>query len=88
MNQKHIHHPNKQELLLLKSAIAMHGSHVDISRYDETFFVKMLHRRMKETLCQAFGDYFLLIEKSLDEASRFIESFQISYSAFFRNLLT
>ena len=88
MNQKHIQQPNRQELLLLKSAIAMHGSHVDISRYDETFFVKTLHRRMKETLCQAFGDYFLLIDKSLDEASRFIESFQISYSEFFRNLLT
>jgi chemotaxis protein methyltransferase CheR len=79
---------NRQELQLLKSAIEKHGISVDLSKYDESFVVKSVQHRMDETICNALGEYFELIAKSLDETNRFVESLQISYSEFFRNPLT
>jgi chemotaxis methyl-accepting protein methylase len=43
---------------------------------------------MEETSCSTLDEYFILLGKAPDEASRLIESFQISYSEFFRNPLT
>jgi chemotaxis methyl-accepting protein methylase len=79
---------NRQELLLLKTAIEKHGISVDLLKYDESFVVKSVRHRMDETICKALDEYFELIAKSLDETNRFIESLQISYSEFFRNPLT
>lgn len=43
---------------------------------------------MVDTRCCIFDEYFKLIEISLEEATLFVNSLQISYSEFFRNPLT
>ena len=88
MNLQREHQANRNEIHLLKSAIEMHSLKVDISRYDETFFRKMLLKRMEQAVCPNFEEYLALVGKDKNEASRLIESFQIGYSEFFRNPLT
>lgn len=61
---------------------------VDISKYDEKFLEKSIHRRMTETYCATEDAYLRYLQQSFIEGEQFIQSLQISYTEFFRNTLT
>ena len=60
----------------------------DISKYDETFLQKILHKRIKEENCDSEEVYFDLLEQNEHEVNRLTDSLHINYSEFFRNPLT
>ncbi|MEI8047293.1 MAG: CheR family methyltransferase [Bacteroidota bacterium] len=88
LSPKSNNYPTRQQILRLKSVVDGQVPFTDISRYDVAFLVKSLQRRMADTRCCIFDEYFKLIEISLEEANLFVNSLQISYSEFFRNPLT
>ncbi|MDD4991425.1 MAG: protein-glutamate O-methyltransferase CheR [Paludibacter sp.] len=61
---------------------------IDVLRFDETFLLKSLQKRMDETQCSVKEDYYRLLEQNGEESDEFLNSLQISYSEFFRNPLT
>jgi len=61
---------------------------IDISRYDEAFLNKAIHRRIEETLSHSSEEYYSLLENNQKERINFLDSLHISYSEFFRNSLT
>jgi chemotaxis protein methyltransferase CheR len=61
---------------------------IDISRYDESFLEKSLHKRMAEAGHDSIVDYSSFLKDTAEEGKRFADSLHISYSGFFRNPLT
>lgn len=61
---------------------------VDVSKYDDKFLEKSIHRRMTETYCTTEEAYFRYLNQSFVEGEQFVHSLQISYTEFFRNSLT
>jgi len=61
---------------------------VDISRFDNTFLLKSIQKRMDETRCDTMESYYALLDQYPPESDEFLQSLQINYSEFFRNPLT
>ncbi len=61
---------------------------IDVHVFDETFFHKLLQRRINETKCLNLTAYYSLLLKNRGEAVNLLSSLNISYSEFFRNSLT
>jgi len=61
---------------------------VDVSRFDESFLLKSIQKRMDETRCDTMESYSALLDQYSPESDEFLNSLQISYSEFFRNPLT
>ena len=60
----------------------------DILKYSESFINNSIQKRMRETNCASNNKYLSLLETNVEEAEALLDSFQISYSEFFRNSLT
>jgi chemotaxis protein methyltransferase CheR len=60
----------------------------DVSKFDESFLVRSVQKRIDETLCGSVDAYHILLQKSEVEKRAFINSLRISYTEFFRNPLT
>lgn len=60
----------------------------DILKYSESFILNSIQKRMQETNCTSNNNYLILLENKAEEAEVLLDSFQISYSEFFRNSLT
>jgi len=60
---------------------------IDLSVFDETFFIKSLRKRMEATKCKSMADYNLLLKTNRSEAEILAGSMNITYSEFFRNPL-
>jgi chemotaxis methyl-accepting protein methylase len=71
---------------IVKTMSVMHGK--NISRYDESFLLKSLEKRMAETSNPTIADYCRYLSKEEWEAEEFYRSLNITYSEFFRNPLT
>jgi len=76
------------QLTLLKSLVDKELNSPGISRYDEQFLVKTLHKRFQEIHCTEVDDYLELIKQNTEEVGLFLDSLQVGYSEFFRNSLT
>ncbi len=61
---------------------------IDISKYEQSFLKNSIQKRIKDTSCDSFNEYFIFIEQSDEEAKSFVDSLHNSYSDFFRNPLT
>jgi chemotaxis methyl-accepting protein methylase len=72
----------------LKLLIANHIPTADIDKYDESFLLRSLNRRIQDTQCTTASEYIGLIAQSPAETGVFLNSMSISYSEFFRNALT
>jgi len=59
----------------------------DLSIYDEDFLQHTFNKRIKETELQSISDYHHFIKDHPKEAERLIQSFNITYSEFFRDPL-
>jgi chemotaxis methyl-accepting protein methylase len=68
--------------LLLKS------KNIDFSKFETTFFLKTLKKRMDFVKCDSFDSYYLLLLNDFEEINLLQDSLQINYSEFFRNSLT
>jgi len=65
------------------------GSHnIDVSKYDDSFLIKSLQKRITETHCSSTEDYFNCVEQNKSEGDVLFNSLHISYSEIFRNPLT
>lgn len=60
----------------------------DISRYDESFLLKSIEKRMAARSITTIADYCKYLSKDVGEAEEFFRSLNITYSEFFRNPLT
>jgi chemotaxis methyl-accepting protein methylase len=60
----------------------------DISRYDESFLLKSLEKRLAATSRPTVADYCEYLSRHDGEAEQFFRSLNITYSEFFRNPLT
>ncbi|NVO09165.1 MAG: hypothetical protein HXX16_04300 [Bacteroidales bacterium] len=74
---------NKQITNLLLQLYGM-----DVSKYDDLFLNKSIQKRITDTRCGSYNEYYTNLEQNIEEAKFFIESLQISHSEFFRNSLT
>ena len=63
-----------------------HG--IDISVYEDSFFVKSLEKRVDNLGLGSLGEYFDFLQKNESETSACLESLNINFSEFFRNPLT
>ena len=83
--------PTHAELLAEKIQEVMglvHMAHgFDLSCYDETFFVQSLQRRLAATATATIEEYLVLLQRTPAEARKLLESMDVVYSEFFRNLL-
>ena len=61
---------------------------IDVSRFDVSFLTRIFNKRITETHCNSVKEYCSLLEQNKNEAQDFLHSLNISYSEFFRNLLT
>jgi len=60
----------------------------DISRYDESFLLKSIEKRMAARSLTTIADYCKYLSEDVKEAEEFYRSLNITYSEFFRNPLT
>jgi chemotaxis protein methyltransferase CheR len=88
MNTDPTNELTRQMILQLKSLVIDHLPQSEVARYDESFLLRSLRRRMNETQCNLPEEYAKLIAEFPDESLLFLNSLQISYSEFFRNPLT
>lgn len=63
-----------------------HGS--DISRYDVSFLIRSIEKRLTETCCSSIHEYSRFLELNDTEGERFLDSLRIGHSSCFRNTLT
>jgi chemotaxis protein methyltransferase CheR len=68
--------------------MAMSGKQKDISRYEESFLLKSLEKRLVATSVTTIADYREYLSEHDGEAAEFFRSLNITYSGFFRNPLT
>ena len=61
---------------------------VDLCQYDESFLVMSLNKRLQAKGFSSLVDYGKHLQQTTPEATLFLSSLNISYSAFFRNSLT
>ncbi|MFZ4724906.1 MAG: CheR family methyltransferase [Paludibacter sp.] len=61
---------------------------VDVSKYNESFLLNSIQRRIDEVYCNSVDYYLYTLVDNNEEAAAFLSSLQISYSEFFRNPLT
>jgi len=73
---------------LVDTGILSRVTGTDISKYDDIFLNKSLQKRMTEMHCDTAGAYINILEQNKEEATKLIDSLNISYSEFFRNALT
>ena len=66
----------------------MSGMQNDISRYDESFLVTSLEKRLAATSCTTLSGYRAYLSAHDGEAEALLRSLNITYSGFFRNPLT
>ncbi len=71
---------------IVKTMSVIHGK--NISRYDESFLLKSLEKRMAETSTPTIADYCRDLSKEQGEADELFRTLNITYSEFFRNQLT
>jgi chemotaxis methyl-accepting protein methylase len=74
---------NKRIIEILNRTIG-----VDVSKYNESFLLNSIQKRVDETRCNSVDYYLNLLENNNEEAAVLFASLQISYSEFFRNPLT
>jgi chemotaxis protein methyltransferase CheR len=61
---------------------------LDITRYNESFWIKTLEKRMKDSFCDSFEDYASYLGKKPGEVELFLNSLHVHFSEFFRDPLT
>jgi chemotaxis methyl-accepting protein methylase len=61
---------------------------LDISPFDESFVNKMILQRIYLTGCSDIKDYSRFVDENNTEATLVADLLQVSYSTFFRNMLT
>ena len=61
---------------------------IDVSMYDEIFMNKTIMQNVEKAGCRTFEEYSHILAESKKEVQKLADSFQISYSEFFRNPLT
>jgi len=61
---------------------------IDISKYEEVFLTKTVRLRMKNTYCDSESAYYAYLEQSHMEGELLLDSLKVSYTEFFRNVLT
>ena len=71
---------------IVKTMNVMQGT--DISRYEESFLLKSIEKRMAATSRTTFTEYCGYLSEDNGEADEFLRSLNITYSEFFRNPLT
>jgi len=71
---------------VIQAMSGLHGK--DISRYDESFLLKSLEKRLAATSCPTVADYCGYLSRHDGEAEQFFHTLNITYSEFFRNPLT
>jgi len=71
---------------VIKVMSGMQGT--DISRYDESFLLKSIQKRLVATSSATIADYCKYLSEHDGEAEEFCLSLNITYSEFFRNPLT
>jgi chemotaxis methyl-accepting protein methylase len=71
---------------VIKVMSGMQGT--DISRYDESFLLKSIQKRLVATSSATIADYCTYLSEHDGEAEEFFLSLNITYSEFFRNPLT
>jgi len=74
---------NKKIIEILNRTIG-----VDVSKYNESFLLKSIQKRVDETRCNTVDYYLNSLVNNNEEAAVLLASLQISYSEFFRNSLT
>jgi chemotaxis protein methyltransferase CheR len=77
---------NDEVQQVIRAMSGLHGK--DISRYDESFLLKSLEKRLAATSRPTVADYCEYLSGHDGEAERFFQSLNITYSEFFRNPLT
>jgi chemotaxis protein methyltransferase CheR len=68
--------------------IARNNYGVDISKYDETFLMQIVGKRIAATETKNMPDYFRFMLENPEETSTLLGSMNITYTEFFRNPLT
>lgn len=68
--------------------LLMRTTGYDVSKYDDSFLLSTLQKRIFETNSKSMENYFVFLEQNSLERAELIESLRISYSEFFRNSLT
>jgi chemotaxis methyl-accepting protein methylase len=68
--------------------IIMQSHGIDVSKYDESFLDKSIHKRITETHCASIEEYSRFLEQDNKEVSILSDSLRVNYSEFFRNALT
>lgn len=69
-------------------ALLLREYEVDISKYNDSFLLKSLEKRMTDTGNDSQSKYYDYIKANQNEVKAFIDSLNINYSEFFRNPLT
>lgn len=90
-NYQQTHNLKRIVLDKLKHKIIDHLNKVasiDLSMYEPVFFEQTILKRLTETNCSGYSDYYELLHKNKIESDLFIKSFQINYTEFFRNDFT
>jgi chemotaxis protein methyltransferase CheR len=77
---------NSDLVQIVKFMNGMYGG--NISRYDETFLLKSVEKRMAATTRATIAEYCTYLSEDKGEAEAFLRSLNITYSEFFRNPLT
>jgi len=77
---------NKNSSLISQLIVQNRG--IDISKYEEVFLANSVLKRMKDTNCESESVYYNYLEQSSIEGDLFLNSLQVSYTEFFRNVLT
>ncbi len=77
---------NGELVRIVKIMRVKHGG--DISRYDESFLLKSVEKRMAATSRATMAEYCTYLSEDNGEAEAFLRSLNITYSEFFRNPLT
>ena len=77
-----------KKTIKILSDILLELNNFDIQKYESTFVMKTLEKRMQEKLDLSESEYFAIFEINIDERLKFIDSLLVHYSEFFRNPLT
>ncbi len=61
---------------------------IDVIKYEQSFLKKSILKRMTETLCASFDEYYIFLMENEEEPESLVSSLHNNYSEFFCNPLT